>query len=195
MALSSGHRFDKIFATTFHLQIHPKLFTYFHLTEFFRQFGRTDRSLNERVVQIVRSSFSPRCFHLFYFHKNFIRNNYHGHHLRLTLNLLVVSGIELILEKSSPLLEAPCRQIGLTFDSSLFALRIFPVFCSLIALTTCQITAIKMAPWMTTNKAKVVFKPSSIQFAVISELKLKRCNFMAPPQTTLKSSRTREKKK
>ena len=43
---------------------------------------------------------------------------YQGHHLRLTFNLLVVSGMELILEKSNPLLEAPCKQIGLTLMES-----------------------------------------------------------------------------
>ena len=95
---------------------------------------------------------------------------YQGHHLLLTFNLLVVSGMELMLEKSNPLLEAPCKQIGLTLmESSLrfTPLRIVPVCRSLIARKTCQITAIKMAPWMTIKRANVVFKPRSIQYGVI----------------------------
>ena len=85
--------------------------------------------------------------------------------LTFDISLLLVSCIELMLEKSRPLLDAPPRQTGLTLSLSFF--NILPVLTSSQMTKICQNTATKIATWITTNKANVVLSPISTYDRVI----------------------------
>ena len=85
--------------------------------------------------------------------------------LTFDISLLLVSCIELMLEKSRPLLDAPPRQTTLTLSVSFF--NILPVLISSQMTKICQKTATKIATWITTNKANVVLSPISTYDRVI----------------------------
>ena len=85
--------------------------------------------------------------------------------LTFDISLLLVSCIELMLEKSRPLLDAPPRQTTLTLSVSFF--NILPVLISSQMTKICQNTATKIATWITTNKANVVLSPISTYDRVI----------------------------